>query len=662
MTTKPFQHAPDAPWIFRTYAGHSTAEKSNALYRANLSKGQTGLSVAFDLPTQTGYDADHILARGEVGKVGVPISHLGDMRQLFDQIPLEQSNTSMTINAPAAWLLAMYVALGDEQGADRRLLQGTTQNDLIKEYLSRGTYIFPPGPSLRLIGDMIAWCYIEVPKWNPMNVCSYHLQEAGATPEQELAFALATAISVLDTVKAGDQVPEEDFEIVASRISFFVNAGVRFVTELCKMRSFTRLWDQILLERYGVQDKKARRFRYGVQVNSLGLTEQQPENNVYRILIEALAVTLSKDARCRALQLPAWNEALGLPRPFDQQWSLRLQQVLAYETDLLEYEDLFDGSHVVEAKVAELSAGALAQLALIDAMGGASNAIDYMKGELVGSNAKRVRSVETGDMTVVGVNRWTDTEASPLSAGESSIETVDPRLEAGVVERLKAWRAARDPVAAEAALADLKAAAADGRNIMEPSITAARAGVTTGEWAGALREVFGEYRGPTGVAVVVSTGDAEDVESVKREVERVSQVLGRTLTYLVGKPGLDGHSNGAEQIATRARACGMEVIYDGIRSTPDEIVRRAKQGRAHVVGLSILSGSHLDLVQEVIRVMRAEGLGHIPVVVGGIIPEGDALVLKQMGVARIYTPKDFKITEIMGDVVRLVEAAALAEA
>jgi (2R)-ethylmalonyl-CoA mutase len=472
--------------------------------------------VAFDLPTQTGYDADHILARGEVGKVGVPIAHLGDMRQLFDQIPLEQSNTSMTINAPAAWLLAMYVALADEQGADRKLLQGTTQNDLIKEYLSRGTYIFPPGPSLRLIGDMIAWCYREVPKWNPMNVCSYHLQEAGATPEQELAFALATAISVLDTVKAGGQVPEEDFEIVASRISFFVNAGVRFVTELCKMRSFTRLWDQILLERYGVQDKKARRFRYGVQVNSLGLTEQQPENNVYRILIEALAVTLSKDARCRALQLPAWNEALGLPRPFDQQWSLRLQQVLAYETDLLEYEDLFDGSHVVEAKVAELSKGALEQLALIDAMGGAQNAIDYMKTELVGSNARRVRSVETGDMTVVGVNRWTDSEDSPLvGTGRAAIETVDPRLEAGVVERLKAWRAARDPVAAEAALADLKAAAADGRNIMEPSIVAAKAGITTGEWAGALREVFGEYRGPTGVAVVVSTGEAEDVEAVK---------------------------------------------------------------------------------------------------------------------------------------------------
>ncbi|MBI1684658.1 methylmalonyl-CoA mutase family protein [Caulobacter hibisci] len=662
MSDKAYQHAPDPPWIFRTYAGHSTAEKSNALYRSNLARGQTGLSVAFDLPTQTGYDPDHILSRGEVGKVGVPISHLGDMRALFSEIPLEKMNTSMTINAPAAWLLAMYVALADEQGADRALLQGTTQNDLIKEYLSRGTYIFPPGPSLRLIGDMIAWCYREVPKWNPMNVCSYHLQEAGATPEQELAFALATAISVLDTVRAGGQVPEEDFEIVASRISFFVNAGVRFVTELCKMRSFTKLWDEILLERYGVQDKKARRFRYGVQVNSLGLTEPQPENNVYRILIEALAVTLSKDARCRALQLPAWNEALGLPRPWDQQWSLRLQQVLAYETDLLEYEDLFAGSHVVEAKVAELSKGALAQLALIDEMGGAQNAIDYMKAELVGSNAKRVRAVETGDLTVVGVNRWTDSEPSPLSAGEGNIETIDPKLEAEVVARIQAWRAARDPAAVEAALADLKAAAVDGRNIMEPSITATKVGVTTGEWSGALREVFGEYRGPTGVAIVVSTGEAEDVEAVKAEVERVSQVLGRTLTYLVGKPGLDGHSNGAEQIATRARACGMEVVYDGIRSTPEEIVRRAKESRAHVVGLSILSGSHLDLVQEVVRLMRAEGLDHIPVVAGGIIPEADALILKQMGVARIYTPKDFRITEIMGDVVRLVEATALAEA
>ncbi len=662
MSDKAYQHAPDPPWIFRTYAGHSTAQKSNALYRSNLARGQTGLSVAFDLPTQTGYDPDHILSRGEVGKVGVPISHLGDMRALFSEIPLEKMNTSMTINAPAAWLLAMYVALADEQGADRRLLQGTTQNDLIKEYLSRGTYIFPPGPSLRLIGDMIAWCYREVPKWNPMNVCSYHLQEAGATPEQELAFALATAISVLDTVRAGGQVPEEDFEIVASRISFFVNAGVRFVTELCKMRAFTQLWDQILLERYGVQDKKARRFRYGVQVNSLGLTEPQPENNVYRILIEALAVTLSKDARCRALQLPAWNEALGLPRPWDQQWSLRLQQVLAYETDLLEYEDLFAGSHVVEAKVAELSKGALEQLALIDEMGGAASAIDYMKAQLVGSNARRVRAVETGELTVVGVNRWTDSEPSPLSAGEGSIETVDPKLEAEVVARIQAWRADRDAAAVEAALAELKAAAIDGRNIMEPSIAAARAGVTTGEWAGALRDVFGEYRGPTGVAVVVSTGEAEDVEAVKAEVERVSQVLGRTLTYLVGKPGLDGHSNGAEQIATRARACGMEVVYDGIRSTPEEIVRRAKESRAHVVGLSILSGSHLDLVQEVVRLMRAEGLEHVPVVAGGIIPEADALILKQMGVARIYTPKDFRITQIMGDVVRLVEATALEQA
>jgi (2R)-ethylmalonyl-CoA mutase len=668
MSDKPFQHAPafqhkaDAPWIFRTYAGHSTAAKSNALYRRNLAAGQTGLSVAFDLPTQTGYDADHILARGEVGKVGVPVGHLGDMRALFDQIPLDRMNTSMTINAPAAWLLAMYVALADEQGAPRGKLQGTTQNDLIKEYLSRGTYIFPPQPSLRLIGDMIAWCYREVPKWNPMNVCSYHLQEAGATPEQELAFALSTAIQVLDTVRAGGQVPEEDFEVVCSRISFFVNAGVRFVTEMCKMRSFTQLWDEILRDRYGVQDPKARRFRYGVQVNSLGLTEPQPENNVYRILLEALAVTLSKDARCRALQLPAWNEALGLPRPWDQQWSLRMQQVLAYETDLLEYEDIFAGSHVVEAKVAQLNAQALAELAKLDALGPGEAVIGYMKTALVDSNAARFKAIESGEMTVVGVNRWTDTEASPLSAGESSIETVDPRLEAEVVGKLKAWRAERDNAAADAALADLKAAAAEGRNVMEPSIAAAKAGVTTGEWSGALREVFGEYRGPTGVALVVASGLDEDAAAVKAEVERVSKALGRTLTYLIGKPGLDGHSNGAEQIATRARAVGMEVVYDGIRSTPAEIVARAKESRAHVVGLSILSGSHLDLVQEVVRLMRAEGLADIPVVVGGIIPPEDALILKQMGVARVYTPKDFKLTDIMADVVKVAEAAALAEA
>ncbi|MBQ1543043.1 MAG: cobalamin-dependent protein [Caulobacteraceae bacterium] len=668
MSETPFQHAKDQPWIFRTYAGHSTAETSNALYRANLAKGQTGLSIAFDLPTQTGYDPDHVLARGEVGKVGVPVSHIGDMRALFDGIPLDRMNTSMTINAPAAWLLALYVALADEQGADRAALQGTTQNDLIKEYLSRGTYIYPPGPSLRLISDMIAWCYKETPKWNPMNVCSYHLQEAGATPEQELAFALATAISVLDAVRASGQVPEEDFAVVASRISFFVNAGIRFVTEMCKMRAFTQLWDEILLQRYGVQDAKARRFRYGVQVNSLGLTEPQPENNVYRILLEALAVTLSKDARARALQLPAWNEALGLPRPWDQQWSLRLQQVLAYETDLLEYEDLFDGSHVVEAKVGRLKDEARAELARLDALnaanlgeggGGPAASIDYMKAALVASNAERVRAVETGDQVVVGVNRWTETEVSPLSAGEGAIETVDPRLEAEVVARIKAWRASRDAAAVEAALASLRAAARDGRNIMPPSIAAAKAGVTTGEWAQALREVFGEYRGPTGVAVVVSNDGSEDIEAVAREVERVSEVLGRSLTFLVGKPGLDGHSNGAEQIATRARAVGMSVVYDGIRSTPAEIVARARQAQAHVVGLSILSGSHLDLVQEVVRLMRAEGLDKVPVVVGGIVPPEDALVLKQMGVARVYTPKDFQLTGIMADVVKVAEKAAL---
>jgi len=662
MTDKSFQHAADAPWIFRTYAGHSNAAKSNALYRRNLDAGQTGLSVAFDLPTQTGYDADHILARGEVGKVGVPIGHLGDMRTLFEAIPLDRMNTSMTINAPAAWLLAMYVALADEQGAPRGKLAGTTQNDLIKEYLSRGTYIFPPKPSLKLIGDMVAWCYRETPKWNPINVCSYHLQEAGATPEQELAYALATAISVLDTVRAGGQVPEADFEIVCSRISFFVNAGVRFVTELCKMRSFTALWDEILQDRYGVQDPKARRFRYGVQVNSLGLTEQQPENNPYRILLEALAVTLSKGARARALQLPAWNEALGLPRPWDQQWSLRMQQVLAYETDLLEYEDLFDGSHVVEAKVAQLKSGAMAELAKIDAMGGAAAAIGYMKEQLVGSNADRFRKIETGEMTVVGVNRWTDSEASPLSAGEGSIETVDPRLEAEVVGKLKAWRAERDQAAADESIRVLKETASEGRNIMEASIAAARAGVTTGEWSFALREVFGEYRGPTGVAMAVATGDAEDIEAVKAEVERVSKALGRTLNYMIGKPGLDGHSNGAEQIATRARACGMEVVYDGIRSTPEEIVRRAIEAKSHVIGLSILSGSHLDLVQEVVRLMRAEGIGEVPLVVGGIIPPEDALILKQMGVRRVYTPKDFKLTQIMADVVRVVEESVLTQA
>ncbi len=659
---KPFQHAPDQPWIFRTYAGHSTAEKSNALYRSNLARGQTGLSIAFDLPTQTGYDPDHILARGEVGKVGVPVSHLGDMRALFDGIPLDKMNTSMTINAPAAWLLALYVALAEEQGVDRKVLQGTTQNDLIKEYLSRGTYIYPPGPSLRLISDMVAWCYLETPKFNPMNVCSYHLQEAGATPEQELAYALATAISVLDAVKAGGQVPDEDFATVASRISFFVNAGVRFVTELCKMRAFTELWDEILQDRYGVTDPKHRRFRYGVQVNSLGLTEPQPENNVYRILIEMLAVTLSKTARARAVQLPAWNEALGLPRPWDQQWSLRMQQVLAYETDLLEFEDLFDGSKVVEAKVADLKVKALALLAEVDRQGGAAGAIEWMKTSLVGANAGRVRAIETGDLTVVGVNKWTDSETSPLSAGEGMIETVDPRLEAGTVQRLKAWKAERDEAAVDKALAVLIEAAVSGANIMPPSIVAAKAGVTTGEWADALRGVFGEYRGPTGVGTVMLTGAGTDIEEVRASVDKLSDALGRRLTLLVGKPGLDGHSNGAEQIATRARAVGMDAIYDGIRSTPAEIVVRAKESRAHVIGLSILSGSHLDLAQEVVRLLRAEGLDHIPVVVGGIVPPEDALVLKQMGVKKVYTPKDFQLTGIMADIVRVVETATLIEA
>ena len=659
----PYQHAPDRPWIFRTYAGHSTAAKSNALYRANLAKGQTGLSVAFDLPTQTAYDSDHVLARGEVGKVGVPVSHIGDMRTLFSGIPLEKMNTSMTINAPAAWLLALYVALADETGVPRAALQGTTQNDLIKEYLSRGTYVFPPGPSLKLTADTIAWCLTETPKFNPMNVCSYHLQEAGATPQQELAFALATAIAVLDEVKASGQVPPEQFPAVVGRISFFVNAGIRFVTELCKMRAFTRLWDEIAAVRYGVEDPVLRRFRYGVQVNSLGLTEPQAENNVYRILLETLAVTLSKDARARAVQLPAWNEALGLPRPWDQQWSLRIQQILAYETDLLEYEDLFEGSHVVEAKVAELCAGAREELARIDALGGAVAAVPDMKEALVASNRERVRGIETGRQVVVGVNRWTETEISPLAAGAGAVETVDPMVEAQQIEALRAWRAQRDPAAVAAALAQLEAAAREGRNVMEPSIACARAGVTTGEWGGLLRSIHGEYRAPTGVALVVSM-EGEDIAAVTDRVDAVSRRLGRRLTFLVGKPGLDGHSNGAEQIATRARAVGMEVAYEGIRLTPEEIVAAAAAKKAHAVGLSILSGSHLDLVRDVVARMRAAGLGHVPVVVGGIIPPEDEQALRQFGVAAVYTPKDFRITDIMGDLVGIVEArvAELAEA
>lgn len=659
MADTAYQHTPDRPWIFRTYAGHSTALKSNELYRRNLSKGQTGLSIAFDLPTQTAYDADHILARGEVGKVGVPIGHLGDMRVLFDQLPLEDMNTSMTINAPAAWLLALYVALADERGDDRAKLRGTTQNDIIKEYLSRGTYVFPPQPSMRLISDMISWCYTEVPKWNPLNVCSYHLQEAGATPEQELAYALATACAVLDAVKQGGQVPDADFPVVFGRISFFVNAGVRFVTELCKMRAFVDLWEEIGRDRYGVDDAKALRFRYGVQVNSLGLTEPQPENNVYRILIEALAVTLSKRARCRALQLPAWNEALGLPRPWDQQWSLRMQQILAFETDLLEYEDLFDGSHVVDGKTTELKTQARAELAKIDEMGGAVDAVDYMKESLVGAHIERVRGIESGALKVIGVNAFTQTEDSPLGAGNEAIQTVDPMVEREQVEALRKWRATRDAGAVDAALADLKAAATSGANIMEPSIAAAKAGVTSGEWGGTLRDVFGEFRGPTGVAVIIDTGGDEAIEATKIRVEALSERLGRDLTYVLGKPGLDGHSNGAEQIAARARACGMNVVYEGIRFTPSEIVAQAKDADAHVIGLSVLSGSHLDLVRETLAEMQKAGLDNIPLVVGGIIPFEDEQALRQMGVRRVYTPKDFQLTAIMDDVVDVVEAAWL---
>jgi (2R)-ethylmalonyl-CoA mutase len=625
-----------------------------------LAKGQTGLSIAFDLPTQTGYDSDHELARGEVGKVGVPVSHIGDMRTLLDGIPLADMNTSMTINATAAWLLSLYVAVADEQGAPRTKLTGTIQNDIIKEYLSRGTYVFPPEPSLKLIKDTIVFSTAAVPKWNPTNVCSYHLQEAGATPVQELAFALATAIAVLDTVKASGEVKPAEFGNVVGRVSFFVNAGLKFVTEVCKMRAFTELWDEICRERYGVTDPKNRMFRYGVQVNSLGLTEQQPENNPYRILIAALGVTLSKNARCRALQLPAWNEALGLPRPWDQQWSLRLQQILAYETDLLSYGDIFDGSIEITRKVAELKEEAKTELATIERMGGAVAAIDYMKRRLVESNTMRLAGIESGAQIVVGVNKWTETEPSPLSAGEGAIMVVDPAVEAEQIERLKAWRTARDDKAAKAALKSLEAAAREGRNVMESSIACAKAGVTTGEWGGLLRKIFGEYRAPTGVAQAAAQRDGAALDKVRAEVEALSVRLGRRIKFLVGKPGLDGHSNGAEQIAVRARDCGMEVVYEGIRLTPTQIVRAALDESVHVVGLSILSGSHVPLVKEVMERMRKEGLDDVPVVVGGIIPPEDEKVLKGFGVAAVYTPKDFQLNDIMADIVKLVAGEAKA--
>jgi ethylmalonyl-CoA mutase len=649
----------DEPWLFRTYSGHSSAAASNALYRTNLQRGQTGLSIAFDLPTQTGYDSDHALARGEVGKVGVPIAHLGDMTALFEGIPLERMNTSMTINATAPWLLALYIAAAEAQGAARQALAGTTQNDIIKEYLSRGTYIFPPGPSLKLTTDVIAFTYRELPKWNPMNVCSYHLQEAGATPVQEIAYALATAEAVLDALRSAGQVPAADFPQVVGRISFFVNAGIRFVTEMCKMRAFAELWDALTAARYGVADEKYRRFRYGVQVNSLGLTEQQPENNVYRILIEMLAVVLSKKARARAVQLPTWNEALGLPRPFDQQWSLRLQQIVAFETDLLDYGDLFDGSTEIERKVGALKSEILAELERVRRLGGAVAAVEsgYMKQRLVESNARRLAAIERGDQVVVGVNRYTESAPSPLLSGdEAGFLVPDSAAEAAQVARLAAWRAERDGKAVAQTLAELKRAAVEGRNVMPASIDCARAGVTTGEWGECLRAVYGEYRAPTGIAQATPSRGGGDVAALRARVKEISDRLGRRLKFLVGKPGLDGHSSGAEQIALKARDCGFEVVYEGIRLTPAQIVNAAIEEGVHVVGVSILSGSHVPLVGEILAGLKAQGLGHVPVVVGGIIPAEDEVILKDAGVARVYTPKDYDLSAIIRDIVELVAA------
>jgi ethylmalonyl-CoA mutase len=659
--------AKDRPWVMRTYAGHSTAAASNALYRTNLAKGQTGLSVAFDLPTQTGYDPDDPLSRGEVGKVGVPIPHLGEMRRLFEDIPLTEMNTSMTINATAMWLLALYQVVAEEQRPDlepqqvARLLSGTTQNDIVKEYLSRGTYVFPPEHSLRLTADLIAYTVHEIPGWNPINICSYHLQEAGATPTQELAYALCTAIAVLDAVRASGQVSEEDFGQVVGRISFFVNAGVRFVEEMCKMRAFVRLWDEITRDRYGVDDPKMRRFRYGVQVNSLGLTEAQPENNVQRIVLEMLGVTLSKGARARAVQLPAWNEALGLPRPWDQQWSLRLQQVLAFESDLLEYDDLFDGSLVVEAKVAELVAGATQEMDRVLAMGGAVAAVEsgYMKQELVSSHAARRARIESGEEVVVGVNRFETTEVSPLTADlETAIQAPDPAAEEAALESVRAWKAARSETEVAEALARLAADAKTDANLMPATLAAARAGATTGEWAGTLRAVFGEFRAPTGVGGAVGVTEAgEELAEVRRRVRETGEELGGRLRLLVGKPGLDGHSNGAEQVAVRARDAGFEVVYQGIRLTPEQIVAAAVAEDVHCVGLSILSGSHMELVPAVLVGLEEAGIGDVPVVVGGIIPDPDARRLIDAGVAAVYTPKDFGLTEIIGGIVDVIREA-----
>jgi (2R)-ethylmalonyl-CoA mutase len=644
---------PDRPWMMRTYAGHSTAKESNELYRGNLAKGQTGLSVAFDLPTQTGYDSDHELARGEVGKVGVAISHKADMHALLDGIPLDEMNTSMTINATAAWLLALYIVTAEDNGIEQSALSGTTQNDILKEYLSRGTYAFPPAPSMRLIADVVAYTVEHVPKWNPINVCSYHLQEAGATPVQEIAFSMANAIAVLDAVR--ERVDESIMPQVFGRISFFVNAGVRFVEEHAKLRAMSLLWEELGRDRYGVEDAKLRRFRYGVQVNSLGLTEAQPENNVQRIVLEALAVSLGRSARARAIQLPAWNEALGLPRPWDQQWSLRIQQVLAFETDLLEYPDIFEGSKVMEGLVEELVEGARAEMAVVEEHGGAVEAVPYMKAALVDSHRKRVQRIEAGEQVVVGINRFTETAESPLTAdAEGGILVVDPAVEASQIEALRRWREERDASAVEAALAELKRVAGeDGENLMPATIAAARAGVTTGEWAQALRDVFHDYRAPTGVGEAVAGGGTEELQALRAEVDRVSEALGRRLKILVGKPGLDGHSNGAEQIAVRARDAGMEVVYEGIRLTPSQIAQSALQEGVHVIGLSILSGSHRELIPAVVEALRDAGVD-APVVVGGIIPEADAPFLREAGVAAVYTPKDFDLNRIMRDVVTLV--------
>jgi (2R)-ethylmalonyl-CoA mutase len=654
---------PDRPWVMRTYAGHSDARRSNELYRRNLAKGQTGLSVAFDLPTQTGYDPDHVLARGEVGKVGVSIAHKGDMHQLLDGIPLDEMNTSMTINATAAWLLGLYVTVAEENGVDRSQLKGTTQNDIIKEYLSRGTYAFPPEPSMRLIADMVAFSVNEVPSWNPTNICSYHLQEAGATPVQEIAYALSTGIAVLDEVKARGQVADADFPKVFGRISFFVNAGIRLVEEIAKLRTMSALWQEIGRERYGVSDEKMLRFRYGVQVNSLGLTEAQPENNIQRIVLEALAVTLSRDARARAIQLPAWNEAMGLPRPWDQQWSLRIQQVLANETDLLEYPDIFEGSIVMDGLVEELTAGARAEMAVVEEHGGAVNAVPYMKARLVESHRERVARIEAGEQKVIGQNSFTETEDSPLTAGaDGGILTPDPEVERERVEALEEWKAERDEGAVRAALSDLaEAAADDGVNIMPATIAAAKAGATTGEWAQTMREVFGAYRAPTGVDGASAPSEREQMEEIRRQVDATSEQIGHRIKILVGKPGLDGHSNGAEQVALRARDVGMEVIYQGIRLTPEEIAESAVQEDVDVVGLSILSGSHLELIPEVVRLLREEGV-EVPVVVGGIIPVADAERLREAGVAGVYTPKDFDVNRIMGEIVELVGQRARAVA